>query len=155
MIRAIAAIDDKRGIAKDGDIPWIIPEDTKYYRDKTMDSIIVMGSETYNGFEQPLPGRRNIVASRSLVSVRDGFELVSDIKTFLLEQSEDVWIIGGAGLYETTLEFCNELYLTHVTGDFNCDRFFPDYQGYALQERSEDKTQNGHQFYYAIHTKNR
>lgn len=155
MIRAIAAIDDKRGIAKDGDIPWTIPEDTQYYRQKTEHSIIVMGRDTYEGFEKPLVNRQNLVVSRTLQSVRPGFELVADIDEYLRTAAEDVWIIGGAGLYGSTLQFCDELYLTHVAGDFDCDRFFPEYPDFRLAERTPDREQNGYKFYYAIYVKNR
>jgi dihydrofolate reductase len=155
MIRAIAAIDGKRGIARAGDIPWHIPEDTRYYREKTENHIIVMGKDTYDGFAQPLPNRRNIVTSRHLQTVRDGFELIHDVDAFLSNQTEDIWIIGGAGLFESTLHWCDELYLTHVEGDFQCDRFFPDYPGYSLAHRSAEHEQNGYHFYYAVYTKNR
>lgn len=155
MIRAIAAIDDKQGIARNGVIPWVIPEDTQYYRDKTSGHVIVMGKETYDGFERPLPNRRNVVASHRLEAVRDGFELTNDIEAFLKAQTEDVWIIGGAGLYASTIQWCDELYLTHVIGDFDCDRFFPTYNDFVLKERSEDHAQNGHSFYYAIYKRNR
>jgi dihydrofolate reductase len=125
MIRAIAAIDDKRGIAANGGIPWTIPEDGRYFREQTENGIVVMGWATYLEFAQPLPNRRNIVVSRTEQPVRDGFELVTDIEVFLREATDNIWIIGGAGLFETTIQFCDELYLTHVFGDFNCDRFFP------------------------------
>nr|AIA10494.1 dihydrofolate reductase [uncultured bacterium] len=155
MIRAIAAIDEKRGLARDGDIPWKIPEDVKYYRDKTEHSTIIMGRDTYEGFAKPLVNRRNVVISRTLQTVREGFELVHDVDAFLVQATEDIWNIGGAGIFESTLGYCDELYLTHVAGDFNCDRFFPEYDDYKLVTRSPDREQNGHRFYYAVYAKNR
>lgn len=157
MIRAIAAIDDKRGIAVDDrpphGIPWDIPEDKAYYRTKTSGSIIIMGHNTYGPFRRPLPDRRNIVASHTLKKVGAGFELISNLEAFLLETNEDIWIIGGAELYRTALKYCQELYLTHVEGDFNCDRFFPTYDNFMLKEKSPVHEQNGHRFYYAIYEK--
>jgi dihydrofolate reductase len=137
MIRAIAAIDDKQGIAAKGKTPWAIPADIHYFRDQTEGKTVVMGREMYTEFSDPLSGRSNVVVSHTLESVRPGFQLVHDIDTFLKQAVEDVWIIGGAGLYESVLGYCDELYLTHVQGDFDCDRFFPAYEGtFALKQES-------------------
>jgi len=152
MIRAIAAIDDRRGIGRHGDIPWNIPDDTAYYRRHTEHSPIIMGRATYDGFKQPLVNRRNLVMSNSLKEVRQGFELLPDAATFLTTATEDVWIIGGAGPYQALLEYCDELYLTHVDGDYDCDRFFPAYaEQFELVSESPLNEQNGHHFRYAIY----
>jgi len=156
MIRAVAAIDDKRGIAGAGKIPWSIPADSKYFREQTQSGTVLMGRDTYQEFAQPLPHRRNVVASHELQSVRPGFELTHDVPAFLQQATEDVWIIGGAGLYASTLQYCQELYLTHVAGDFNCDRFFPEFaEAFTQTQRSEVQAQNGYEFYFAVYTKNR
>lgn len=151
MIRAIAAIDNKRGIAANGVIPWQIPEDVAYFREQTEHSTVIMGWATYLEFAAPLPNRRNIVVSRTEQPVRDGFELVTDVEEFLQKTTGDIWIIGGAGLFETTLQFCDELYLTHVVGDFHCDRFFPPYENeFKLARESEIKTSGQHQFQFRV-----
>lgn len=113
MIRAIAAIDSQRGIALETSIPWNIPEDQAYFREKTLGGTVLMGRDTYDEFAEPLPERRNVVASRSLTEVRAGFELVANAEAFV-QQAHDVWVIGGAGLYESLLQTCHELYITHV-----------------------------------------
>lgn len=150
MIRAIAAIDDRRGIAANGGIPWNIPEDSTYFREQTETGIVLMGKDTYDEFAQPLPNRRNVVASRHLQTVREGFELVHDVPGFLQQTQDDIWVIGGAGLYESTLEFCDELYLTHIAGDYNCDRFFPDYiLMFSLKNQSAEQSSGEYRFIFA------
>lgn len=154
MIRAIAAIDDKRGLAAKGSIPWKIPDDVRYFREQTERGIVVMGWATYLEFAGPLPNRRNIVVSRTTQPVREGFELVTDIASFLDRTQDDIWIIGGAGLFVTTLQFCDELYLTHVVGDFNCDRFFLPYENdFRLTRESETKTNGQYQFQFKVFTR--
>ena len=156
MIRAIADLDGQRGIAAKGSIPWSIPLDSQYFRDQTSHGIVLMGRETYEEFAKPLPNRRNVVISRGLQRVRAGFELITDLPTFLKESTEDIWIIGGAGLYESALPYCDELYLTHVTGDYGCNRFFPDYsEAFSLKNQSPVQVQNDYSFTFAVHIKNR
>jgi dihydrofolate reductase len=141
MIRAIAAIDEKRGIAKNGGIPWKLPEDVAYFRQQTEGGIIVMGEATYQEFDNPLAGRRNLVASRTLHEVREGFEVVDDVAAFASNCSEDIWIIGGAGLFASTLQLCDELYLTHIAHDFGCDRFFPEFaDSFRLLQKTREHT---------------
>lgn len=155
MIRAIAAIDEKRGIAAKGKIPWDIPTDVQYFREQTLGGIVLMGRETYEQFKGPLPNRRNVVASRSLQTVREGFELTNNAHAFL-QNERDVWVIGGAGLYEALLDDCDELYITHINGDYNCDRFFPSINiKYILNSSSITHKQNGYTFTFAVYKRNR
>nr|AIA11312.1 Dihydrofolate reductase [uncultured bacterium] len=158
MIRAIAAIDDKLGIAAEGhppyDIPWDIPIEVQRFKELTMGGIVVMGRRTYGTLTNPLPGRRNIVVSHNLSAVREGFELVTDIEDFLNTAAGDVWIIGGAEMYAAVLHRCDELYLTQVRGNYRCDRFFPNFEGrFKLIDESPEQEQNGYRFTYATYTR--
>ncbi len=161
MIRAIAATDSDRGIAAVGatahSIPWDIPEDRAYFKRMTQNGTVIMGSSTYKTLRSPLPGRRNIVVSRTVQSVQAGFELISNLDSFLQQPADnDIWIIGGAGLYDSALSYCEELYITHVQGTFGCNRFFPNYEStFHEVTKSRVQTQNGHTFRYAIYAKNR
>lgn len=160
MIRAIAAVDEKLGIAASNHaprhIPWTIPEDVRYFRQMIEDGTLLMGRETYDTLHGPLPGRRNLVASRTLQTLRPGFELVTDVDMFLQQTKEDVWIIGGAGLYASTLTMTDEVYLTHIQGDFGCDRFFPEFADQFTCTQQSDWLQSGDYTYrFAVYTKNR
>lgn len=146
MIRAIAAIDSKRGIADAHGIPWHgkVPADTKYFRDKTAHSILLMGYGFYIELEKPLPDRRNVVATTRPEPLRPGFEKVTDARAFLQGATEDVWNGGGAKLYESTLDLMDELYLTQLQGDFGCTKFFPPYDDqFELASQSDPITENG------------
>lgn len=155
MIRAIVALDDTRGIAAQGVIPWDIPRDRQYFRRMTIDSTILMGRETYEQFSVPLASRRNVVASKTLQSVRGGFELTHDAAAFV-KQNNNLWVIGGAQLYESLITMCDELYITHVAGDYSCDRFFPDFEGDFTQVESSPRIQqNGYHYTFAMYKKNR
>ncbi len=151
MIRCIAAIDERHGLANDKGIPWQLLTDKHYFREKTEGGIVLMGYKTYEEFAQPLPNRRNIVASTSQQTVRQGFELIDDARQFLQQSREDVWVIGGAGLFEQTLDLAEELYLTQVSGDFHCTKFFPEFKdAFRLVSESKPFSENGISFTFQI-----
>jgi dihydrofolate reductase len=129
MIRFIAAIDSKLGMANDHGIPWQgkVPSDVAYFRDKTLGGTVLMGYGTYREFNDPLPERTNVVASSKTISLLPGFQQTSDARQFLLRAKADVWVIGGPGLFAQTLDLADELYLTRIEGDFGCTKFFPEF----------------------------
>lgn len=154
MIRAIVAVDEKRGIANDQTIPWLgkIPSDTAYYRDKVRGGVVVMGYRLYQEISSPYPEADNYVASTDPNTVlRPGFTLVTDVRNFMMGASEDVWNLGGAMLYESTLDLAEELYITQLEGDFGCTKFFPAYQdAYQLVSESAPITENDITFRFQV-----
>jgi dihydrofolate reductase len=129
MIRAIAAIDDKLGLATDDGIPWSVPADVVHFRAETAAVDVLMGYATYAEFDHPMPDRVNYVATGRGAALRQGFLPVADVGSFLAGgHSGDIWIIGGAMLYATTLAVTDELHLTRVQGDFDCTKFFPSFE---------------------------
>ncbi len=152
MIKFIAAIDSKKGIADDHGIPWDLPTDKHYFRDMTTGGIVMMGAGWYKEQQLPLPNRRNIVATSSTEPLRPGFEKTGDAREFLKNLKEDIWVGGGAGLFASTLDLADELYLTHVEGDFQCTKFFPDFEtDFEQVEISEPMTENGITFRFAVY----
>lgn len=158
MIRLIAAIDQKRGIAKGGAQPWKLTDDEKYFSEQTKlyGGNILVGSTTYKTFHGPLKGRTNYVLTRGQDAI-DGAVVVNDLKKFLGGfKQKDLWVIGGQAVYEQVMSLgkADELYLTHIDADFNCDQFFPEYENdFKLADISEVHTQNSLNFTYARYTK--
>jgi dihydrofolate reductase len=145
MIRLIAAIDSRRGIATDSGIPWTLPGDSAYFRAKTSSGLIVMGRATYDEFAAPLHDRENFVFSTTTAPLRKGFAVVASLDQLnAAHPSEDVWVIGGGTVYAETIGQADELLLTQVRGDFGCTKFFPPYRAdFALQVQSEDHQEGG------------
>ncbi len=130
MIRSIAAIDSRLGLATDTGIPWHVPEDVVHFRSTIASSAVLMGYGTYREFVEPLPDSTNYVATRRGSVLRDGFVAVEDVRSFLTDElTGDLWVIGGALLYASTLPLVHELALTRVDGDFHCTKFFPQFEG--------------------------
>jgi dihydrofolate reductase len=145
MIRQIAAMDSRRGIATDSGIPWRLPGDTAYFREKTATGIILMGRATYNEFAAPLHDRQNFVLTSSSGPLRTGFRGIGSLDQLVVEnRDQDIWVIGGATVYAETIAEADELFLTHVVGDFDCTRFFPPYQAEFRLATQSDDHEDGH-----------
>ncbi len=151
VVRAIAAIDDNYGLADDHGIPWSLPLDRRYTKEKTMGGALLMGYNTYIEFESPLTGRRNLVLVDETQVLRDGFEPIRSVEEFFKEPPANLWLFGGAGAFRETLEYADELYLTRVKGDFDCTKFFPPFEkDFALASSSKSYTENGIRFQFEI-----
>lgn len=151
MVRAIVVIDSRRGIANDKGIPWDLPTDKVYFRSKTEGTTIIMGQGFYNELEQPLPNRQNVVASYDLESVKPGFVLTKDARQFIKDFDSDIWVTGGALLYESTLDLVDELLVTQLEGEYGCTKFFPVFDDkFALLNESDPITENGINFTFQI-----
>ncbi len=154
MIRFIAAIDNKRGIADEKGIPWDLPTDKAYFRSKTKESPVLMGYATYLEMAEPLPDRQNLVATTKNKKLRAGFETVSDAREFLKNSKNDVWVIGGAGLFSSVFDLADELYITQLDSDFNCTKVFPEFEDkFDVASSAEPKTENGTTFRFQVWTR--
>ncbi len=155
MIRFIAAIDSQRGLAKNNQIPWNLPSDKARFRQLTLayGANVFMGRSTYDQMNDYLKQRTVYVASRSDIKLTKGGILVNDVDSFISNFKTDLWVIGGAGLFENTIKYADELYLTIVEGDFNCDHFFPDYKDFNLTKNDGRYTENGLNFTYQLFTR--
>ncbi len=130
--KAIAALAENRVIGAGGKIPWHLPEDLQFFKEKTSGHTIVMGRKTWDSLGRPLPKRRNVVVSRTLApgeNTLPGAIVIRELAALsALPATEQVWIIGGADVYRQALPQCAELYLTHVAGTPSGDAYFPAYE---------------------------
>jgi len=147
----IAAMSRNRVIGKDNSIPWIIPEDLKYFKKVTSNSSIVMGRRTFESIGKSLPDRENIVLTKQAElhfkdiiiapSLQDAFELATNKRIF---------IIGGASVYKEALPLVNKMYLTFIDHYFEGDTFFPyfDKNKWDMSIKKEVKKDAKHQYAY-------
>ncbi len=129
--KLIAAVAQNGVIGKGLDIPWHFSEDFKHFKRSTMGGIVVMGRRTWESFKgRPLPGRENVVIS-SLLKAVEGvkvFKTFEEFKNAYRDDERQVWIIGGASLYESALKDCDELVITRVKLSPDGDVFFPKFE---------------------------
>ena len=128
--KAIVAMASNRVIGRDGDLPWRLPEDLKWFKKLTLGHPIVMGRKTMESIGRALPKRRNLVISRSLDAVPEGFELISDCDQIeeVCSDVETVFIIGGAQIYGELLSSCDEVYLSYVYHPYEGDTKLPPFE---------------------------
>ena len=131
-ISIIAAMGDNRVIGKNNALPWHIPEDFKWFRERTKGKTVLMGQSTHESIGKKLPGRLNIVLStdKDYISPHEGV-LVFDSLSKAIElysHEEEIMIIGGAQIYKAGLPFATKLYITRIYAEFDGDAFFPEYE---------------------------
>jgi len=152
MINLIAAIDIRRGIANDEGIPWKLPIDSHYFRAQIKGSIVIMGKRVYDELVNPFEGCNNFVLTHQVDNLREGFSLTNNLNSFIQEHSnETIWVVGGALLYEQTLPFADQLYLTQLDTDFSCTKFFPIFSNnFILLSETPKQKENNISFSFQI-----
>jgi len=132
-ISLVVAVAQNNVIGMDGDMPWKLSTDLKRFKRDTMGKPIIMGRKTFKSIGRPLPGRLNIVISRSDFVADDTVHANSvEAALFLAEgwarenASSEICIIGGGQIYAATLPMASRLYVTHVMAEPEGDTRFPD-----------------------------
>ena len=129
-LTAIVAMTADRVIGKDGTLPWHLPDDLKFFKKQTMGHPVVMGRKTFDSIGKPLKKRENIVITNNPAWHADGVEIIHhprDLKDHPLIDQQ-IFIIGGAQVYEFFLPMTTDLIITHVKGDYAGDTYFPEYE---------------------------
>lgn len=134
ILSAIAAMARNRVIGKDNKLPWHLPADMKFFREKTQGKIMIMGRKTFESFDKPLPKRFHIVISRGgptrpasdLVHwVHSLDEAIAFAASLANQYPEEVFVIGGGEIYSASMKVIDRLYLTVIEQDFVGDTQFP------------------------------
>lgn len=158
MISIIVAVSDNLAIGRAGDMPWHISADLKYFKRTTKGHTVVMGRRTWESIGcRPLPGRRNIVVSRTMAA-EEGYEVAPSLPEALMMAAGDgeIFIMGGGRLYAETIDLADRLYVTHVhTKIEDADTFFPDFttRDWARVSISETETdpETGLSYEFAVY----
>lgn len=127
IVALVVAVADNGTIGRDGALPWHLPDDLRRFKAITMGAPVVMGRRTYESIGRPLPGRHNIVVSRSPAWRAEGVTQVRDVPAALAAAGDapQVMIIGGAALYAEALPLAQRIYLTRVHAAVDGDVRFP------------------------------
>jgi dihydrofolate reductase len=133
-VALIVAIDSARGIGKDNDLMWHLPNDMKFFKETTQNQIVVMGRKNYDSIPEkyrPLPNRLNVILTRNTDFQAPGCEVFNSLDeclTFFKNESErTIFIIGGGQIYKMALESnrIDEMYITFINKEYGADTFFP------------------------------
>ena len=126
----IAALDRHGAIGRDNDLPWRLPDDLKRFKALTLGKPVLMGRKTAQSLGRALPGRRNLVLTRSGQVPYEGMQAVASVEEALREAANDgaqaLCVIGGGEVYALCLPMATRMHLTHVdTLVEGADAFFP------------------------------
>ena len=143
LYKAIVAYCANKGIGNDNALPWNIKSDLGKFSKLTKgngNNAIVMGKNTWLSIPNaPLPGRENLILSRSLKiedlsneidnTIVKIFNNIDELNLYCRENFEEIWLIGGGQVYKAFLDrdMIKEMYVTYINKIFNCDIFFPDF----------------------------
>jgi dihydrofolate reductase len=145
-------------IGKDNALPWHLPEDMAHFKRVTMGCPVIMGRKTWDSLParfRPLPGRLNVVVTRQDYWNENGAKRSSSLRDALLicEQSEHVWVIGGAELYAYALPFANTAVVTEINADYDGDAFAPQFGPQWVETSRETHTSvNGLSFCFVTYS---
>ena len=127
-ISLIAALDRNRAIGRDGAMPWHLPDDLKRFKALTLGKPVLMGRKTARAIGRALPGRRNLVLTRSAIAPFAEQESVASLDAAIAAAGDaELFVIGGGEVYALALPHATRLHLTRVDcAAENADAFFPD-----------------------------
>ncbi len=129
-LTGIVAMTPERVIGKDGGLPWSLPDDLKFFKERTTGHPILMGRKTFDSIGRPLPKRENIVLTNDPAWHHDGVETIHhplDLKDHPLIDQQ-IFIIGGSQIYSLLMPLMTDLIVTHVHKSHEGDTHFPEYE---------------------------
>jgi dihydrofolate reductase len=141
IISSIAAIAENNAIGKNNQLLWRLPADLKHFKEITTGHTVIMGRKTFESVGKPLPNRRNIVITRSNTLNIENVEVVNSIEQAiaLCNQDEEVFIVGGAEIYQAAMDITNQIYLTVVHANFEADTYFPEIDPMIWEQTAVEK----------------
>ena len=151
----IAAIGKNNELGKDNNLIWHLPNDLKFFKETTTGKTIIMGRRTFESLPRMLPNRHHIVLSSSedfpeeVTVYKTLEELLEDLK----DKDEEMFIIGGASIYKTFIDYCDKMYLTLIDAECKeADAYFPpfdesDWDKELLKENEDNGIKYKHILY--------
>lgn len=139
----IVAVAENGVIGREGELPWRLSSDLRYFKSVTMGKPIIMGRKTFDSIGRPLPGRTNIVVSRNPDFSFKGVDVFNRLEAAVSHAEglvgAEIMVIGGAGLYEAALPTADRIYLTEVHFAVDGDVFFPSLDRVCWAETSRER----------------
>lgn len=128
MISIIVAVGENRVIGKDNQLIWHLPADLKRFKQLTMGHAMIMGRKTFESIGKALPGRTTIIVTRQKDIKYDNCYIADSLEKAieLCRKDSEIFIIGGAQIFEKAIPLTDKIYLTQIHQSFDGDVFFPE-----------------------------
>lgn len=152
MISSIVVIGKNREIGCNNQLLWDLPKDMARFKKTTLSKTVIMGDKTFESIGRPLPGRKNIVLSLAEDYQAPGCEVRNSLEEVMKEYQsveEEVFVIGGALIYQLSLPYVDKIYLTIIDDQPKADTFFPAYEkDFRKVVKQEEGQDNGFSYRY-------
>ncbi len=139
----IVAKTENNVIGRNNALAWHLPNDSKFFKTKTMGHYLIMGRKTFESIEKPLLGRKIIIVTKNQHYQAQGHSVVQSVATAfdIAEQAgeKEVFIAGGGEIYRATLAMTDKLYLTEIKANVEGDTFFPTLNQHDWVEKKRQK----------------
>ena len=146
----ILAMDENNLIGSDNDLPWRLPADLKYFKEKTLNKTILMGRKTCESLPFVLPNRRNVVLTRNINFSRQGFDLIHKLDS-INDLDDEIMVIGGAMIYRILMPYANKLLITKIHHQFKGDTHFEwNEKDWQLTKRIDHQADEKNKFDYSF-----
>ena len=156
IISLLVAMDEKRGIGKDGKLPWRLSSDLKRFRELTMGHHIIVGRKTYESIGKPLSGRQTIVVTRNPGFPPEGCLTAGSVHEAIgiakANVETEAFVIGGSDIYAQAIDLADRIYLTQVHAEVGADTFFPelDRDSWVEKESSYQPSDDWNQYAFTF-----
>lgn len=144
MLSMIVAMDKNNviGIKNENKMPWHLPRDLQYFKERTTGHTIIMGRKTFESLGRVLPNRQHVILTRSDQSFPEEVKVMRDVNDIIAlkeaNQDEEIFVIGGGSIYEQLLPYADKLYVTVINEAFSGDVYFPTINKDEWKEQSRE-----------------
>ena len=144
-VSIVAALARNRAIGRKNSMPWRLPEDLRRFKRLTLGHTVIMGRKTFESIGSALPGRSNVVITRTRDWAPSGCVVVHTLEAALTAggESREAFVIGGAQIYALAMPYAQHLYMTEIERDFEGDAFFPEFDRSRWREVSREHRLSG------------
>lgn len=154
MIALIAAYAKNMVIGNNGRIPWNIQGEQKRFKELTTGNVVIMGRRTFEEIGKPLPNRTTIVVSSTKEFTAENCFTVKSLQEAInLAGNRDIYISGGARLYEESLPIVEKMYITEIDKVFEGDTYFPKFNAEEFVKSVDKKFEGEIPYTYVTYTR--
>lgn len=152
QVAIISAVGADDGIGNNNDLLWRIPDDLKRFKKLTMGNVIIMGRKTYDSIGKTLPQRDNFIVTRQKNIEIEGAKVFDSLESAIEYAktmcNKEIFIIGGASIYEQSIDLVDKLYITRIDSVKKADVFFPKLDNFKIISESETYDYDGLKYKY-------